>query len=243
MIVVKNYRTVSRGRQSPQHVGLLLWSPWQLRLSPRFSRLKPSHIQFQLPCKLQRCADIYTEMFTCISVFCNLIWYQAISWVCLQYSKLFVITVVIRVRSALTRLFLSSPDVSDRQVFSASLSTDDVIGLSQSQHSLSRSSTLPYDHLPQRAQPQHSLKTKARPRSSGSEMVTLEEFLQETNLQSPLMVKYTHRTSVKHARTRSHSELSVWLSPEEYWMIWESLRKSEMVLVDVTYQEIDYEMD
>ncbi|XP_011612576.2 protein Daple [Takifugu rubripes] len=79
-------------------------------------------------------------------------------------------------------------DISDRQVFSASLSTDDVIGLSQSQPSLSRSSTLPYDHVPQRAQPQHSLKTKARPHSPGSEMVTLEEFLQESKLKSPLMV-------------------------------------------------------
>lgn len=88
----------------------------------------------------------------------------------------------------LTDTFTFSPDISDRQVFAASLSTDDVIGLSQSQQSLSRSSTLPYDHIPQRAQPQHSLKTKARPHSPGSEMVTLEEFLQESNLKSPLMV-------------------------------------------------------
>lgn len=92
----------------------------------------------------------------------------------------------------LSETFSSSPDISDRQVFSASLSTDDVIGLSQSQQSLSRSSTLPYDHIPQRAQPQHSLKTKARPHSPGSEMVTLEEFLQESNLKSPLMVIYMH---------------------------------------------------
>lgn len=116
----------------------------------------------------------------------------------------FLTTGLIRLQSALTRVFLS-PDISDRQVFSASLSTDDVMGLSQSQHSLSRSSTLPYDHIPQRAQPQHSLKTKARPRSPGSEMVTLEEFLQESNLQSPLMVMHTYGTCVKRARTGSHS--------------------------------------
>ena len=84
--------------------------------------------------------------------------------------------------------FLSPPDVSERQVFPASLSSDEVVGLSQSQLSLSRSSTLPYDHAPQRAQPQHGLRPKARPRSPGSQMVTLEEFLQESNDQSPLVV-------------------------------------------------------
>uniref|UniRef100_A0A7N6BGK9 HOOK N-terminal domain-containing protein n=1 Tax=Anabas testudineus TaxID=64144 RepID=A0A7N6BGK9_ANATE len=77
-----------------------------------------------------------------------------------------------------------------RQTRSASLSSDDVVGLSQSQQSLSRSSTLPYDHTPQRAQPQRGVgvRTKTRPSSPGSEMVTLEEFLQESNLQSPPMV-------------------------------------------------------
>ncbi|XP_041827367.1 protein Daple isoform X2 [Melanotaenia boesemani] len=80
-------------------------------------------------------------------------------------------------------------DVSDRQVRSASLSSDDVIGPNQSQQSLSRSSTLPYDHAPQRAQPQRGgVRTKPRPSSPGSEMVTLEEFLQESNLQSPPVV-------------------------------------------------------
>ncbi|XP_042356308.1 protein Daple isoform X2 [Plectropomus leopardus] len=81
-------------------------------------------------------------------------------------------------------------DTSDRQVRSASLSSDDVIGLSQLQQSLSRSSTLPYDHTPQRAQPQRGggVRSKTRPSSPGSEMVTLEEFLQESNLQSPPMV-------------------------------------------------------
>uniref|UniRef100_A0A7N6FCB1 HOOK N-terminal domain-containing protein n=1 Tax=Anabas testudineus TaxID=64144 RepID=A0A7N6FCB1_ANATE len=79
----------------------------------------------------------------------------------------------------------------DRQTRSASLSSDDVVGLSQSQQSLSRSSTLPYDHTPQRAQPQRGVgvRTKTRPSSPGSEMVTLEEFLQESNLQSPPMVR------------------------------------------------------
>ncbi|KAM6917443.1 protein Daple [Lycodopsis pacificus] len=81
-------------------------------------------------------------------------------------------------------------DSSDRQARSASLSSDDVMGLSQSQQTLSRSSTLPYDHAPQRAQPQRGggVRTKARPSSPGSEMVTLEEFLQESNQQSPPMV-------------------------------------------------------
>ncbi|XP_029982217.1 protein Daple isoform X2 [Sphaeramia orbicularis] len=81
-------------------------------------------------------------------------------------------------------------DSSDRQVRSASLSSDDVMGLSQSQQTLSRSSTLPYDHTPQRAQPQRGgpARSKTRPSSPGSEMVTLEEFLHESNLQSPPMV-------------------------------------------------------
>ncbi|XP_037550950.1 protein Daple [Nematolebias whitei] len=75
-------------------------------------------------------------------------------------------------------------DASNRQPRSASLSSDDVMGPSQS---LSRSSTLPYDHAPQRAQPQRGggVRTRTRPSSPGSEMVTLEEFLQESNLQSP----------------------------------------------------------
>lgn len=81
-------------------------------------------------------------------------------------------------------------DTSERQIRSASLSSDDVMGLSQSQQTLSRSSTLPYDHTPQRAQPQRggAVRTKTRPSSPGSEMVTLEEFLHESNLQSPPMV-------------------------------------------------------
>ncbi|XP_070697948.1 protein Daple isoform X2 [Pempheris klunzingeri] len=78
----------------------------------------------------------------------------------------------------------------DHQVRSASLSSDDAMGLSQSQQTLSRSSTLPYDHTPQRAQPQRGagVRSRTRPGSPGSEMVTLEQFLQESNLQSPPMV-------------------------------------------------------
>ncbi|TNN62009.1 Protein Daple [Liparis tanakae] len=73
---------------------------------------------------------------------------------------------------------------------SASLSSDDVMGLSQSQQTLSRSSTLPYDQAPQRAQPQRGggVRSKTRPGSPGSEMVTLEEFLHESNKKSPPMV-------------------------------------------------------
>ncbi|CAL8285050.1 unnamed protein product [Lota lota] len=83
-------------------------------------------------------------------------------------------------------------ETSDRQGRSASLSSDDVMALSKSQPSLSRSSTLPYDHTPQRAQPQRGtpgVRPKP-PRSSspGSEMVSLEQFLQESNIQSPPMV-------------------------------------------------------
>lgn len=44
LMVVGNCRTVSWGRFSPQHIGLLLWSPWQHRMSSRFSRLQPPHI-------------------------------------------------------------------------------------------------------------------------------------------------------------------------------------------------------
>ncbi|XP_030211591.1 protein Daple isoform X2 [Gadus morhua] len=80
-------------------------------------------------------------------------------------------------------------ETSDRHCRSSSLSSDDVMALSKSQPSLSRSSTLPYDHTPQRAQPQRGTSGfRAKPpRSSspGSEMVSLEQFLQESNIQSP----------------------------------------------------------
>ncbi|KAG7511360.1 hypothetical protein JOB18_047761 [Solea senegalensis] len=81
-------------------------------------------------------------------------------------------------------------DSVDCQPRSASLSSDDIMGLSRSQLTLSRSSTLPYDQTPQRAQPQRGggVKTKTRSSSPGSQMVTLEEFLQESNVQSPPMV-------------------------------------------------------
>lgn len=99
-----------------------------------------------------------------------------------------------QVQSVITQIFLFVLETSDRQVRSGSLSSDDVMGLSQSQQTLSRSSTLPYDHIPQRAQPQRgvSLRTKTRPSSPGSEMVTLEEFLQEGNIQSPPMVIHAY---------------------------------------------------
>uniref|UniRef100_A0A7N8X5F5 Coiled-coil domain containing 88C n=1 Tax=Mastacembelus armatus TaxID=205130 RepID=A0A7N8X5F5_9TELE len=82
-------------------------------------------------------------------------------------------------------------DSLDQQARSASLPSDEVMGLSQSQQTLSRSSTLSYDHTSQRAQPQRGggVWRKTRPSSPGSEMVTLEEFLQESNIQSPPMVK------------------------------------------------------
>ncbi|XP_049596370.1 protein Daple isoform X2 [Syngnathus scovelli] len=75
---------------------------------------------------------------------------------------------------------------SDCHLRSASLSSDDVRGLSQSQQTLSRSATLPYDETPQRAQPQRGggIRSRARPSSPGSEMVTLEQFLQESTLTS-----------------------------------------------------------
>ncbi|KAF0044673.1 hypothetical protein F2P81_003831 [Scophthalmus maximus] len=81
-------------------------------------------------------------------------------------------------------------DSLDCQGRSASLSSDDVMGLSRSQQTLSRSSTLPYDHAPQRAQPQRGgvVRTRTRPSSPGSEMVTLEQFLHESNVKSPPVV-------------------------------------------------------
>ncbi|KAK5916283.1 hypothetical protein CgunFtcFv8_011284 [Champsocephalus gunnari] len=81
-------------------------------------------------------------------------------------------------------------DPSDRQTRSASLSSDDVTGLSQSQLALSRSSTLPYDHVPQRAQPQRGVGVRSKTCTSSpvKDMLTLEEFLHESNLKSPPMV-------------------------------------------------------
>ncbi|XP_068457698.1 protein Daple [Clinocottus analis] len=90
---------------------------------------------------------------------------------------------------------VNGKDSSDRQARSASLSSDDAMGLSQSQQALSRSSTLPYDQAPQRAQPQRGggVRAKTRTASPGSEMVTLEEFLQESNKKSPPMVSTESR--------------------------------------------------
>ncbi|XP_054652615.1 protein Daple [Dunckerocampus dactyliophorus] len=97
-------------------------------------------------------------------------------------------------------------DASDCQLWPGSLSSDDVMGLSQSHQTLSRSVTLPYDHVPQRAQPQRGGRNSNRPRPSspGSEMVTLEEFLQESNLKSPQMVSVGSREDLmKDYFTRS----------------------------------------
>ncbi|XP_058255179.1 protein Daple isoform X2 [Hemibagrus wyckioides] len=75
------------------------------------------------------------------------------------------------------------------QRHSASLSSDDVVGLSHESSTLSqssvlpRSSTLPYEATPQSRSTPYA--TCPRPRSPGSEMVTLEEFLQESNTLSP----------------------------------------------------------
>ncbi|MEQ2171952.1 hypothetical protein GOODEAATRI_015842, partial [Goodea atripinnis] len=90
--------------------------------------------------------------------------------------------------------FLLISDASDRQPRSASLSSDDVVGLSQSQQSLSRSSTLPYDHTPQRAQPQRGGGARARPRpgSPGSEMLS-------TGSTDELMADYFTRSSAPSA--------------------------------------------
>nr|XP_057946101.1 protein Daple-like [Doryrhamphus excisus] len=97
-------------------------------------------------------------------------------------------------------------DASDGHLWSGSLSSDDVTGLSQSHPTLSRSVTLPYEHTPQRAQPQRGGRNSNRPRPSspGSEMVTLEEFLQESNLKSPQMVSLGSREDLmKDYFTRS----------------------------------------
>ncbi|XP_030641772.1 protein Daple [Chanos chanos] len=75
---------------------------------------------------------------------------------------------------------------------SVSLSSDDVVGLShdasrQTQSSLlPRSSTLPCDTP---TQPSTHRPSRHRPSSPGSEMVTLEEFLQESNTLSPPTVQ------------------------------------------------------
>ncbi|XP_041927680.1 protein Daple isoform X1 [Alosa sapidissima] len=70
---------------------------------------------------------------------------------------------------------------------SASLSSDDAVGLGHEMvSSLSRSSTLPYDPPSHRS----GLRpTRTRPSSPGSEMVTLEEFLHESNTLSPPTVQ------------------------------------------------------
>ncbi|XP_066530867.1 protein Daple [Hoplias malabaricus] len=76
---------------------------------------------------------------------------------------------------------------------SVSLSSDDVVGLSHEGSRLSqssllpRSSTLPCETPP--TQRSNLRPSRARPASPGSEMVTLEEFLQESNVLSPPTVQ------------------------------------------------------
>ncbi|KAK7153274.1 hypothetical protein R3I93_011240 [Phoxinus phoxinus] len=76
---------------------------------------------------------------------------------------------------------------------SASLSSDDVVGLGHEGSRLSqlslipRSSTLPCDATPAARSSQRP--TSRRPSSPGSEMVTLEQFLQESNVLSPPTVQ------------------------------------------------------
>ncbi|XP_073682701.1 protein Daple [Garra rufa] len=70
---------------------------------------------------------------------------------------------------------------------SASLSSDDVVGLGHEGSRLSRSSTLPCDAPSASRSSQRP--TSLRPSSPGSEMVTLEEFLQESNALSPPTVQ------------------------------------------------------
>ncbi|KAK2878523.1 hypothetical protein Q8A67_019314 [Cirrhinus molitorella] len=70
---------------------------------------------------------------------------------------------------------------------SASLSSDDVVGLGHEGSRLSRSSTLPCDAPSASRSSQRP--TSLRPSSPGSEMVTLEEFLHESNALSPPTVQ------------------------------------------------------
>lgn len=97
-------------------------------------------------------------------------------------------------------VFIHLGSLERLQRHSASFSSDDVVGLSQESSTLSqssvlpRSSTLPYEATPQsRSTP---CATCPRPRSPGSEMVTLEEFLQESNTLSPPTVRPHRKTSV-----------------------------------------------
>uniref|UniRef100_A0A8D0CIB5 Coiled-coil domain containing 88C n=1 Tax=Scleropages formosus TaxID=113540 RepID=A0A8D0CIB5_SCLFO len=100
---------------------------------------------------------------------------------------------------------MASPNSSQERLQGrpASLSSDDVITLghrvqgglgdasmsrSGNQVSRSRSSTLPYDTPSQKG---GTRPARRRPSSPGSEMVTLEEFLQESNAPLPMVGKYS----------------------------------------------------
>lgn len=90
-------------------------------------------------------------------------------------------------------IFIHLDSLERLQRHSTSLSSDDVIGLSHesSTHSqtslLPRSASLPYEATPQSRSTPRS--TSSRPKSPGSEMVTLEEFLEESNTLSPPTVR------------------------------------------------------
>uniref|UniRef100_A0A6Q2XAU6 HOOK N-terminal domain-containing protein n=1 Tax=Esox lucius TaxID=8010 RepID=A0A6Q2XAU6_ESOLU len=91
------------------------------------------------------------------------------------------------------------PDKKDslerQQVRSASLSSDDVAGLSHDT-SLPRSATVPYDTPVQKsAQSLAPRPSRHRSSSPGSEMVTLEEFLEESNTLSPPTRHWLNRSN------------------------------------------------
>uniref|UniRef100_A0A6Q2YN26 HOOK N-terminal domain-containing protein n=1 Tax=Esox lucius TaxID=8010 RepID=A0A6Q2YN26_ESOLU len=91
--------------------------------------------------------------------------------------------------SPVRMLYLHPDSLERQQVRSASLSSDDVAGLSHDT-SLPRSATVPYDTPVQKsAQSLAPRPSRHRSSSPGSEMVTLEEFLEESNTLSPPTVK------------------------------------------------------
>uniref|UniRef100_A0A8C9SKT2 Coiled-coil domain containing 88C n=1 Tax=Scleropages formosus TaxID=113540 RepID=A0A8C9SKT2_SCLFO len=113
----------------------------------------------------------------------------------------------------------------------ASLSSDDVITLghrvqgglgdasmsrSGNQVSRSRSSTLPYDTPSQKG---GTRPARRRPSSPGSEMVTLEEFLQESNAPLPMVGKYSWDKELIvakiHGQAHTHTHCLKPLIPSE----------------------------
>lgn len=108
---------------------------------------------------------------------------------------------------------------------SASLSSDDVVGLGHEGSRLSqsslipRSSTLPCDATSATRSSQRP--TSRRPSSPGSEMVTLEEFLQESNALSPPTVSCLNTNNILTPLSRVLC-LVVWpFNPSVRWSFWE----------------------